>query len=86
MDMVTLYAIHALANGTPKTWQRQVPAHVCETIARKTRVAYPQTVVWYRSELEPRSIVPASKPSKAAKVLNRLSPPNQDPRRLGEVP
>lgn len=54
MDMVTLYAIHALANGTPRTWQRQVPAHVCVTVAHKTRVAYPQTVIWCRSELEPR--------------------------------
>ena len=57
MDMVTLYAIHALANGTPKTWQRQVPVHVCETTAKKMRAAYPQAVVWCTSELEPRRVV-----------------------------
>ena len=54
MDMVTLYAIATLANGTPRAVQHTVPAERCEDYARYFRKEHPTAIIWCRSELDPR--------------------------------
>lgn len=56
MDTVKLYAIATLANGTPHTFERRVPARSCASLAKKMRAAYPTAVIWCRSELRQRRL------------------------------
>ena len=53
MDMVTLYAIATLANGTPRAVQHTVPAERCEGYAEYFRRKHPTAIIWCNSELIP---------------------------------
>ena len=57
MDMVTLYAIATLANGTPRAVQHTVPAERCEDYVRYFRREHPTAIIWCRSELEPGGFI-----------------------------
>jgi len=54
MDMVALYAIATLANGTSRTVQHTVPSERCEDYAEYFRRKHPTAIIWCNSELDPR--------------------------------
>ena len=62
MNMVTLYAIATLANGTPRAVQHTVPAERCEGYARHFRHEHPTAIIWCRSELAPGGFVSDLRP------------------------
>ena len=52
MDLVTLYMILTIADGTPRAWQTQIAAEMCEAAAEDVRRRQANSLAWCASELE----------------------------------
>ena len=54
MDLVTLYVILTIADGTPRAWQTQIAAEMCEIAAEEVRRRQSSSLAWCASELAKR--------------------------------